>query len=142
VDPDTAAALYRGEAVPGLPVAAGFPGLVRVGIFRPPRTLVVFVRKDDGTVVGDCTVEPDLSRGLDSVVIAFGIATSQQGQGIASEAIPALVGGLLADPDLVLHAVWAEMRHGDEVTARILGRAGLERVGETAFGPVYARARG
>lgn len=134
VGPDVARAVLAGA---GPAAARGWPGEDALQAFRfavdhggDPGWLIL----RDELVVGECGThgppDPD-----GAVEIRYGIAPSQRGQGLATEACGALTGWLLGRPG-VLRVEAATHAAGNPASRRVLERCGfsLERVeGPTAW---------
>lgn len=135
LDPATADSLARGEAraacVEDYP-RAGSPG-ARLG--RDPRSIdnwtpgfgVWLIRREsDGLVVGDVGVRsPPDERGV--VEIAFGLAPSARGRGLASRAVRLLCAELESQSGVAV--VLAETDVDNVASVRVLEACGFARVG-------------
>jgi RimJ/RimL family protein N-acetyltransferase len=123
-----ARALLAGED-PGLPLAAGYPHADSLDALRMQVEhggaddggwFVTLA--SDGRVVGDCgTFGPPDEDGR--VEIGYGLAAPSRGQGIGTEAVGALVGWLVTQPDVRL--VTASVEVGNDPSRRLLERLGF-----------------
>lgn len=143
---DEARALLEGVESPDAPWSEGYPHegslvaaaiIVRsaeLGVDVGPFGQYLIVRREDGRVIGDIgfPAPPD----EDGTVIAdFGLAPPARGQGYATEALRALLAWAVEQPrvqrvHVLVHSV-------NEAGRRVLERAGMRRVAETASGFVY-----
>ena len=133
-----AASMVNGHVPPGARWTVGYPTertLVRAlmvltahdqGHDPGPFTGYQVVRRDDGTVLGDCGFDapPD---GEGTVHVGVGIAFSERHRGYASEALRAVIDWARDRPEVT--RVRADAHRGNFETIRDLERAGMRRVG-------------
>ena len=131
-------ALLEGRADQARPWANGYPiqgTLIAVQAFvraveggaRPgPFGVYQLVRSADGAVVGDIGFHgPPGPKG--AVTVGYGLATSTRGRGYATEALRALLGWALEQPEV--RRVEADTTHANVPSQRVMERAGMRLVG-------------
>jgi RimJ/RimL family protein N-acetyltransferase len=87
---------------------------------------LLIVRKQDGAVVGDCTLF-NIDAQCRRAEVGFALATAAWGQGIVHEAVGALIRHAFEDMDL--HRVEADIDPRNTASARSLERLGFVREG-------------
>jgi RimJ/RimL family protein N-acetyltransferase len=137
---EVAAALLNGRSPNDVLLGPGYPSQFslevmemvagapehQVGPFGP----FFIVRKDDGAVLGEIGGFLDTASG--TVQVGYSVVEPCWGHGIATEALRALLGHVLADPSVT--RVMAETLVDHTASRRVMEKAGLrycgERVGE------------
>jgi RimJ/RimL family protein N-acetyltransferase len=116
-----------GYPIEGTLVAAeAFLRTVDAGIDPGPYGMYQLVRQGDSMVVGDIGFHaPPDSAG--TVTVGYGLATKARGQGYATEALKAIIGWALTQPNV--RWVEADTAHGNVPSQRVMERAGMRFVG-------------
>jgi ribosomal-protein-alanine N-acetyltransferase len=129
----------------GFNVAAGYPhrdtpDIARVVIDEPesaPSTTWIVSRKSDGALVGDCGWFA-VAGAADAVEIGYGLAESARGQGLATEAVGALVERVWS---LGVARIVATTDEGNTASARVVEKLGFRRRGSVDGLRRYERLR-
>jgi RimJ/RimL family protein N-acetyltransferase len=117
----------RGYPIEGTLVAAeAFLRTVAAGIDPGPYGMYQLVRQSDSIVVGDIGFHapPDWAG---TVTVGYGLAAQARGKGYATEALQALIGWALAQPEV--RRVEADTAHGNVPSQRVMERAGMRLIG-------------
>jgi RimJ/RimL family protein N-acetyltransferase len=116
-----------GYPIDGTLVAAeAFLRTVDAGIDPGPYGMYQLIRQGDSLVVGDIGFHapPDSSG---TVTVGYGLAAEARGQGYATEALKAIIGWAIRQPDV--RWVEADAAHGNVPSQRVMERAGMRFIG-------------
>ncbi len=117
----------RGYPIDGTMVAAeAFLRAADAGIDFGPYGMYQLVRRADSMVVGDIGFHAPPDSG-GTVTVGYGLAAQARGQGYATEALQALIGWALAQPNV--RRVEADTAHGNVPSQRVMERAGMRLIG-------------
>ena len=116
-----------GYPIEGTLIAAeAFLRAVAAGVDPGPYGMYQLVRHADSLVVGDIGFHapPDPSG---TVTVGYGLARDARGQGYATEALRAVIGWALDQPEV--RRVEADTAHGNLASQRVMERAGMRLIG-------------
>jgi len=150
VTPAEAAQIVAGRCPQGQLWAVGYPlegtldaanmllRMIEYGTARPGFGMYQLRDRDTGVVVGDAGFHapPDVAG---TVEIGYGLVPGRRGRGLATEAVRALVGWALEQPDVA--EVRAHTHEGHAASQAVLTRAGFTPAGSDGGMRAYSLRR-
>ena len=125
--PDAERPWISGYPIDGTLVAAeAFLRTVDAGIDPGPYGIYQLVRQADSMVVGDIGFHAPPDSG-GTVTVGYGLAAPARGNGYATEALQAIIGWALGQPQV--RRVEADTAHANIPSQRVMERAGMRLIG-------------